>query len=142
MKVLHLMDAHYGLRLAVCCLPGLVASKLVGSSGEGILANGGAIGLLALGVVVVLFWGRIRDFFVPVQVDELEDDSAHFDHADEAVVAGETAADVLRLLAELREKCGEVDRLSDRLIAIESAVDPHATYAQVVQRALARRKLT
>jgi hypothetical protein len=137
------MDERLWFRMVVCFLPGLVAGKLATSAAPGTGTSALAGALLVIGVSIYAFWNRIRGMSAPPEDDELEQEAAGEDGA--AVPMGTRAVksgrEQLAMLAELRALCGEEERESDRLIAVEVAVSPDISFAQATKSALARRTI-
>lgn len=138
-----MMDERLWFRMIVCMLPGLVAAKLVGASDDGSFINNVATAVLVIGVLVYVLWGRIRGIS---KNDEAGGDSkdAALDISDTAVAhvsVAVSAREQLATLGELRALCQETERESDRLIAIEIAVNPNLSFAEAARNAVARRRI-
>lgn len=134
-RALQLLDERHWLRMIACFLPGLVAGKLAGYFPDSSVFAGASTVLLVLGVAVYLCWFRLR----PKQEEESESENEEDVQAVAPRNDGASGAEVLETLAALRAKCGEPERESDRLIAIELSVNPQQSFAEAARSALARR---
>lgn len=137
------MDERLWFRMIVCMLPGLVAAKLSGSSVDGSLLNNMGTAVLVIGVALYAFWGRLRGLSKGDEAYVEPDDAAEHEIASQAsrVGGGMSGKEQLLVLAELRTLCQEADRESDRLIALEIAVNPNFSFADATKSALARRRI-
>lgn len=135
-----LVDQHMWLRMIVCFLPGLVIGKLANGSGAGSALGGASTVLLAVGVAVFLLWPRIRAKFAGD--DELDEGDAIIKDVGEPTLDPAAGRETLQLLAELRALCGEEERESDRLVALEVAMNPDLTLAEATQAAIGRKRLS
>jgi hypothetical protein len=138
------MDERQWFRMVVCFLPGLVAGKLATSAAPGTGASALAGALLVIGVSIYAFWNRIRAMSAPAVDDELDQEAAGGDGVSAVPLAAravESSREQLAMLSELRALCGEEERESDRLIAVEVAVSPDISFAQAIRNALARRTI-
>lgn len=141
-EFLTMMDERLWFRMIVCFLPALVIVKLVGYIDGGSLANKASTGVLLVGVALYVFWGRLREWSTPVDDDTLQAENASsFD-----LPSAEANADLpghvqLELLEDLRALCLEAERESDRLIAVELAVNPRLSYAEATRSAIARKRI-
>lgn len=142
-EFLHMMDERQWFRMIVCFTPGLIVTKLSGyQSSESLLSTVGMV-LLVAGVSLYFFWGRIR---AQPSAEEVEGESDNteapaFEEAWAAPVAYGSGPEQMSILSELRSLCGEQERESDRLIAIEIQLNPNLSFADAVRTALARRKI-
>lgn len=140
-----MMDERHWFRMLVCMLPGLAAGKLAGTMPPGSALGMIATLILVAGVVIYVFWNRLRARFQPA--DEEVDEEADSDQtADEDAIAATarskvSGVDQLALMSELRILCGEQARESDLLIETELAVNPHLTYGEATRAAVARRRV-
>lgn len=142
-EFLAMMDERLWFRMIVCFMPPLVIVKLVGYAGEDSLLNKVSTGVLLIGVAAYIFWGRLRSWTKPAEVDDFEDDVQANDAGERTVVSG---ADVsgqqqLEMLSELRGLCREVQGESVELIALELAVNPQLSFAEATRSAIARRRI-
>jgi hypothetical protein len=140
-EFLALMDERLWFRMIVCFLPGLLVIKLVGYSTVGSPINHVSTAVMLIGVALYVFWGRIRSLSGAgfENADEVSVDESDASH--DPLQNAMSAEEQLEILAELRNLCQEKQSESDRLIALEAAVNPHLTYADATKTALARRKL-
>lgn len=142
-EFLAMMDERLWFRMIVCMLPGLVAAKLFGVSGDSSFLTNIGTAVLVVGVALYAFWGRIRGLSNVDEADvELEGNA---EEAREILTSDKqwsvSGKEQLDILAELRTLCQEVDRESDRLIAQEIAVNPRLSFAEATKSALARRRM-
>lgn len=142
-EFLAMMDDRLWFRMVVCFLPALVIVKLVGYIDGGSLVNKVSTGVLLIGVALYVFWGRIRDWSTPESNDAYQDEGAN----DGQLSYYEASADVpghvqVEMLVELRALCHEVESESDRLIAVEIAVNPKLSYAEATRSAIARKRIS
>lgn len=141
-EFLSMMDERLWFRMIVCFLPGLVLLKLFGYSADGSLAGMLTAAVLIIGVAIYLLWGRIRSIS-PEGEDEdgVEEESLESDELAVRSAPEVSGVEQLAVLTELRSLCGEAERESDRLIAMEIQVNPQMSFPQAVQSALARRRI-
>ncbi|MFC5550244.1 hypothetical protein [Massilia aerilata] len=142
-EFISMMDERLWFRMIVCMLPGLVAAKLVGSADNASFTNNVATAVLVIGVLLYVFWGRIRGISKNGETD-VEPEVAALDMPETA--AGRAAESIsakeqLAVLSELRALCQEAESESDRLIAIEIAVSPNLSFAEAARNAVARRRI-
>lgn len=138
-----MMDERLWFRMIVCMLPGLVAAKLVSAADDSSFVNNVATAVLVIGVLVYVLWGRIRGISNREETDVEQQDAASDVHEHAAPHAAESlsAREQLAILSELRALCQEAERESDRLIAIEIAVNPSLSFAEATRNAAARRRI-
>lgn len=142
-EFLSMMDERLWFRMIVCFLPGLVLLKLFGYSPDGSIASMLTAAVLVIGVAIYLLWNRIRGIS-PAGEDEAEiEDQGALPSDSLAVRSGPqvAGAEQLAVLTELRTLCGEAERESDRLIAMEIQVNPNISFSEAAQSALARRRI-
>jgi hypothetical protein len=141
-EFLSMMDECLWFRMIVCFLPSLVIVKLVGYSGDDSFLNKTSTAVLLIGVAVYVFWGRLRGWSAPADAEEVQEAAAS-ECTIGAVAAGDDVpgGQQLDMLAELRGLCQESERESDRLIAMEVAVNPQLSYAEATRSAIARKRI-
>jgi hypothetical protein len=141
-EFLTMMEERLWFRMIVCFLPPLVFVKLAGYADEGAFLGKAATAVLLLGVAMYVFWPRLRGWATPVDEDDAQDmeaeDIAPIAAGDSGNVSGRVQVD---LLTELRGLCQESDRDSDRLIAMEIAVNPQLSYAEATRSAINRKRI-
>jgi len=142
-EFLIMMDERLWFRMIVCFLPPLIIVKLSGYTDESAVLNKFSTGVLLLGVAVYVFWARLRGWSVPTTDDALQETeaSAATQLADEFIV-DQHGREQSEMLAELRGLCRETERESDRLIAMELAVNPQLSYAEATRNAITRKRIT
>jgi hypothetical protein len=141
-EFLTMMDERLWFRMIVCFLPPLVFVKLSGYADEGAFLGKASTAVLLLGVALYIFWPRLRGWGAPVD----EDDAGDMEAEDIAPAAAGGSVNVsgrvqVELLTELRGLCQESDRDSDRLIAMEIAVNPQLSYADATRSAINRKRI-
>jgi hypothetical protein len=141
-EFLAMMDDRLWFRMVVCFLPALVIVKLVGYIDGGSLVNKVSTGVLLIGVALYVFWGRIRGWSTHESDEAAQDDGASdvqlSDYSANADVPGHVQVE---MLVELRGLCHEVESESNRLVAVEIAVNPKLSYAEATQSAIARKRI-
>ena len=140
-EFLHMMDERLWFRMIVCMLPGLVAAKLVGFSDSGSFLSNIGTAVLIIGIALYAFWARIRGFSNVADAEVEHEDDTQTNEVfpnGRADVSGQEQFD---MLAEMRALCQEADRESDRLIALELAVNPNLSFAEATRSALERRRI-
>lgn len=136
-----MMDERLWFRMVVCFLPPLIIVKLVGYSDNVSILNKTSTAVLLMGVALYVFWGRLRGLSSQAEVD-VEHEAGGTEHVDEASMSFEPpGASQFAMMAELRTLCQEPERESDRLIAMEFAVNPQISYAEATRSALARKSI-
>jgi hypothetical protein len=139
---LSMMDERLWFRMIVCFLPGLVLLKLFGYSADGSLAGMLTAAVLIIGVAIYLLWGRIRGISPGGEgEDGVEEERVESDALAVRSTPEVSGLEQIAVLTELRSLCGEAERESDRLIAMEIQVNPKMSFSEAAQSALARRRI-
>ena len=139
-EFLQMMDERQWFRMIVCFTPGLIVTKLSGyQSSESLLSTVGTV-LLVAGVSLYFFWARIRAQPSAEEV-EVEAEAPAVEEARVAPADYVSGPEQMSILSELRSLCGELERESDRLIAIEIQLNPNLSFSDAARTALARRKI-
>lgn len=98
--------------------------------------------VLIIGVAIYLLWGRIRGISSAGEgEEENEEESLGSDTLAVRSAPEVSGLEQLAVLRELRSLCGEAERESDRLIAMEIQVNPKMSFSEAAQSALARRRI-
>jgi hypothetical protein len=136
-----MMDERLWFRMVVCFLPPLIIVKLASYSDNVSLLNKTSTGVLVLGVALYVFWGRLRSWTAGEENDAGQDGGVS-EYAGVVDVTEEQPGGIqLAMLAELRGLCQEPERESEKLIAIELAVNAKISYAEATRRAIARKSI-
>lgn len=141
-EFLAMMDDHLWFRMLVCFLPPLIIVKLIGYFDNGLLLNKAPTAVLLIGVALYVFWERVRDWMTPAEADA-EEDTQVFEPSSTpgGVVTEPQGRFQVEMLAELRGLCQESERESERLIAVEVAINPQISYLEATRRAIVRKRV-
>lgn len=140
-EFLTMMDERLWFRMIVCFLPPLIIVKLAGYSDNVSLLNRTSTAVLLTGVALYVFWGRLRGWTAQEENDA-EQEAGVSEYPVVSDVPTEQPGGIqLAMLAELRGLCQELERESEKLIAIELAVSPEISYSEATRRAIARKSI-
>lgn len=142
-EFLTMMDERLWFRMVVCFLPPLVLVKLIGYADDESFLNKASTAILLIFVALYVFWPKLRGWSRPAEEGDAIDEG--LDEGIESITGTSAdrvdAHDQVGMLAELRALCQEPERESDRLIAMEVAVNPHLSYAEATRSAIARKRM-
>lgn len=136
-----MMDERLWFRMIVCFLPPLIIVKLAGYSDNVSLLNRTSTAVLLTGVALYVFWGRLRGWTAQEENDAEQEAGVSEYTAVSDVPTEQPGGIQLAMLAELRGLCQELERESEKLIAIELAVSPKISYSEATRRAIARKSI-
>lgn len=133
------VDSTTWLRMLICFLPGLVASKLSATLNAPLAVSLASSVLLLAGVAAFMGWYKIRTFIPGLVQDQAENEVIEAGVSNVQIADTQDVMHLLEQMEQLRKLCsGEGEMLA--LLKKEASISPEMSFPAVIEITYRRRK--